>query len=153
MDSLTSDPDARVCGVCGRVLDHVTFPDGSRPNFWRHTQADQPEDHQPVPVLPGEVPTRGRCDFCQAEDPTWVLPARDFDLVGLPTGSKGDWAACDTCANLISMDRWNALLARAVASWEERHGKDSIAPVFMGRLYRTLRKNITGAIRPLEENR
>lgn len=45
------------------------------------------------------------CDFCSAQPVKWLYPARDFTsptpIPNLRHGSRGDWAACDHCHDLI----------------------------------------------------
>ena len=133
-------PNGLVCAVCARVLNHDSVLG------WVHALQDQPEDHPAVPVERSEIHVRGRCDFCSDENPSWSVPARDFDYFN-GRGSHGDWAACDTCAQDITRNDWNSVLRRAVA----------LAPVDdkavyqagLKMLYGRLRKNITGLPRPL----
>ena len=132
------------CGVCGRVLDHrddVGFV---------HTVGDAAADHDPVPVpVDQALVVAGRCDFCYVDYPAWVIPAREFEA--LPGHmSAGDWAACDACVALIESNQWSALIRRAAESWQRRHGEPMAQQVLAGlpRLYRLLRKNITGSKQP-----
>lgn len=133
-----------VCGVCGRVLDHrddVGFV---------HTVGDTGADHEPVPVpMEQALVVAVRCDFCYVDHPAWVIPAREFEAMPGHM-SAGDWAACDECARLIESNQWSALIRRAAESWQRRHGEPMAAPVLAGlpRLYRLLRKNITGSKQP-----
>jgi hypothetical protein len=133
-----------VCAVCGRVLDHrddVGFV---------HTVGDAGADHDPIPVpVDQALVVAGRCDFCYADYPEWVIPAREFEA--LPGHmSSGDWAACEACARLIESNQWSALQRRAAQSWLQRHGEPMAPLVLAGlpRLYRLLRKNITGTKQP-----
>lgn len=133
-----------VCGVCGRVLDHrddIGFV---------HTVGDAAADHDPMPVPMDEaLVVAGRCDFCYADYPEWVIPAREFEA--LPGHmSSGDWAACEECIRLIDSNQWSALQRRAAQSWLSRHGEPMAAPVLanLPRLYRLLRSNITGSKQP-----
>lgn len=135
-----------MCIVCGRVLDYWEFVG------WQHSiVSDDPGeiDHPPIPVSPEEAgdQLRPRCDFCYADDPIFRLPARTFGQQ--PSVSVGDWAACEMCARCIEKDAWNSLLRRVVASWEARHGHAMPDDHYRGvqRLYRNLRKNVTGSIR------
>lgn len=149
-DPLADHPsrDRRVCIVCGRVLDYW---DG---RGWQHSTASRDPDeidHPPIPVSPEEAgeQLRARCDFCYADYPEFVVPAKSF---GTGIGeSVGGWAACEACAGHIEADAWNRLMERVVASWEARHGpmEESIR-TGLNRLYRTLRKNITGSVRRAE---
>jgi hypothetical protein len=139
-----------VCAVCGRVLDQIMAT-----GEWIHSIAtwDPDEvDHLPVPVEDTEIHTRERCDFCYGDGTVWVVPARDFlDRYGIGM-SGGDWAACETCGQLLARNEWNGLMRRAKLSWEDRHGP--MSPQVERDLraqYRRLRKNITGAVRRIEE--
>lgn len=137
-------PPRRICVVCGRTLDY-THGTG----YFHGIGHEEGSDHPAIPIDPGEAPEqdRPRCDFCFADDPHYVVPARSFNHgIGI---SAGDWAACELCAREIERDSWNGLLRRVLASWEARYGEPMEEPVREGlrRMYRGLRKNITGAIR------
>lgn len=146
--------EERVCGVCGRVLDFWTLD-----QEWKHSIAstDPTEfDHPPVPVTREQagLQQRPRCDFCFEDDPTWVVPARSFSM--FPGESVGDWAACEECARCISTNQWNRLRLRAQDGWARRHPERATAEVMsvveggISRMYRTLRRNITGAPRRID---
>lgn len=143
------DTDLRACAVCGRVLNHVSGTD----DHYEHTLADG-TDHPPVPVPPSEIPEqfRPRCDFCRSEFPTFVLPVHSFVMPAISGhGSEGDWAACSDCASLLSRNEWNALVRRVESEWVHNHG-EAMSPLIVDSLralYRTLRKNVSGAVRPL----
>lgn len=147
------DPKIRVCAVCGYVLDYVAEgPDGQE--TWLHLH--NPDGHIAVPALPTEVHTNGRCDICAAMFPRFELPAADFEVppvAGAPTGtgSRGNWACCDECAKLIDTNQWTRAVDRAQAAIERnRGGPLSPAEVtHLRHLYRRLRANITGPVRPL----
>lgn len=138
------DPRLRKCATCGRVLEFVQSA-----RYYRHTSTDRRnEDHPPVPVPLAEGPTRGRCDFCFAEDPAWVLPVRQFKALPHDESSP-DWATCTDCKVLIEANQWNALLRRAVVSWESRNGRaPDLLVLNLKLLYRDVRKNVTGGIQP-----
>lgn len=124
-----------VCAVCARVLtDHPLLG-------WVHGLQDSPSDHPPVPASRDVIHTRGRCDFCNAEDPAWVVPADSF--VALPGhGSDGDWAACESCVAFVRKDDWAGLARHAALrlSTPERKADH----VVLRRLYRELRDNLRG---------
>lgn len=137
-----------VCVECRRVLDTVTR-DGA--THYAHTYQDLQDgvDHEPVPVEAPEGYRGGRCDFCSSDTPTYVLPARDFDTE-FNAGSAADWAVCDGCAPLIERDQWNRLLDRVSEVREARgHPTGEAERTAMKRLWRTLRKNITGSLKPI----
>jgi hypothetical protein len=98
----------------------------------------------PVPQSEATV-VAGRCDFCYEDHPAWLIPARDFEV--LPGHfSGGDWAACDGCMALIEANSWSGLLRRAKSGWESRHGAmPTEVSSSLPRLYRLLRKNISGS--------
>lgn len=147
-------PD-KVCGVCGRYLDGYQSSPGG-PVDYRHTGWDASregaDDHPPVPVDPSELPGRPRCDFCHAdltpEVPGWIVPVALFGT-GQNAQSNPDWLACDDCVRLVETDQWSALVRRAVQAWEERHAASAPSGVStqIGRLYRQVRKNMTGTPR------
>lgn len=149
-----------VCAVCGRVLDIVVSYDADAPNSsqgtvvgYRHGQSDREStDHPAVPVREGRVPTRGRCDFCNAEDPIVALPVGDFIMPGGGgnNASAGDWAACHHCAPLIAADRWGDLIKRVRAEQRAR-GVKHPAQVYvaLAELYREIALHTTGKLKPL----
>lgn len=141
-------PSRRVCAVCARVLNTVSLDAGGV--GYIHTQPVD-DDHPVVPVLPREVEIEGRCDFCNGEMPQWFLPVRTFDT-GISI-SLDDWSCCDTCASLLEKDRWTALLRRVKTIWEYREAKKMPAEMEAGvsRLYRKVRKNVTGSIKPITD--
>lgn len=103
-----------------------------------------------MPALPSEVTVHGRCDFCSADDPAWYIPARPFMVDAGPGQSSDDWAACDTCVELVRADRWTELRRHAVTRLVSQRPRLSPAEAdrlgaHMSRLWRQLRPNITGA--------
>jgi len=83
-------------------------------------------DHLVVPVESGELRWLPRCDFCSADDVKWtiycdtfIIPscevAEVFNLASDPGVGhvlSGNWAACDTCIDLVRRQRWTALTTR-----------------------------------------
>lgn len=138
-------PGSHVCGVCGRVLDRHSLLG------WRHTLADADADHDPVPVPRAQATTvKGRCDFCSDEEPQWILPAKDFEVLKDHI-SHGDWSACDKCAALIRKGRWYDIVDRASAIWARKEGRPMPAEVqnSLHVMYALLRKNLAGELRPV----
>lgn len=90
------------------------------------------------------------CDFCFDPNVTHVLPARSF-VAPLNMGSLGDWACCSVCANLIEKNRWPDLFLRVKNSWEVKKGivMHPLAQNLIKNVYKRLRKNITGPVRPI----
>ena len=143
-----SDQRVTICRVCRNALDFHLSIDGVE---WLHTYGDVLDgvaDHEPEPERAPEG-WRGKCDFCNAT-PDFKVPARTFEMIA-GHHSDGDWAACGPCAFLIERDRWGELLRRAAAGHEKRHGRTmgEAEQAMLKRLYRMLRKNITGSVRPL----
>lgn len=145
-------PEARVCGVCGRMLDFWEA------EGWMHSIAtlDPGEvDHPPIPVSVEDAGEqfRPRCDFCYGDYPPFVLPVRDF--VRGVSHSGGGWAACENCAPLIEKNMWGRLAIRSFTGYKARHGTDNTAEDDAAQLtqikgmHRQVRKNITGALRPV----
>jgi hypothetical protein len=80
--------------------------------------------NQPAPYV---------CDFCNGPDPTWWFPCGDYPMVIRPpvaltpsqrflfdklshlvkVQNTGDWAACDTCKDLILKGQRDELAARS----------------------------------------
>lgn len=172
--SLGGEEDRKVCAVCGRILNSYDPPEGDR--SWLHTFADLPEDHPAVPVPVGaEIIARTRCDFCNDDNPAWEIPATSFIIPGLTVeladitagnGSRGNWAACDPCAQLIARNEWTALRRRVLtaASAHTTGGADGNSTGHstdgstggvdgqLARLYRLLRRHITGPPRQSTPN-
>lgn len=127
--ALSSDPDARACAVCGRVLEAVLNSSTGETVDYQHSLAGSVDefDHMPVPVLYGEIPDqlRPRCDFCHADWPTHTLVTIPLTMPGSDETVRWDaeWAACEECAELIQTNRWPVLTRRAIASFEARYGK------------------------------
>lgn len=135
------------CRTCGRVLTTTTDDTGTH---HRHDPAD-PDDHEAVPVVP--EPVHGRCAFCSAEDPTHVLPAKEFALPSAPDLiNAADWAACDGCAALLRNEHWDWLLDRVVARFHAVYGYSMPNSVHahLAELYRALPLAVTGALCPLD---
>ena len=71
------------------------------------------------------------CDFCSNKTPVWDYECPDFlvsrdpmpepfrgDLV---ESSRGDWAACEGCAQLIEQKAWDRLVQRCVEVLRKRY--------------------------------
>ncbi len=56
------------------------------------------------------------CDLCGTPDPTWVYPARDFELT-----SNGATTACSLCKNLIERGDREGLAIHALTLLKRRH--------------------------------
>ncbi|MGH3985857.1 MAG: hypothetical protein ACRDTZ_00875 [Pseudonocardiaceae bacterium] len=137
-----------ICQTCGRVLAAKTFAEQTV--VYQHTFQDSLDhDARPTPMPPDYE--GGRCDFCNLDHPSFTVPARSFVTPNTGYGSRGDWAACATCATLIQRNQWTTLITRVVALAERDHGRE--VPTLrteLGGLYRRLRTNITGALRPVQ---
>lgn len=67
-----------------------------------------------------------RCDFCSRPGVAVSYDAVDFDTGyaerdGTKHVSRGGWAACQVCADLIEADDREALADRSLGSWVEQH--------------------------------
>lgn len=142
-----SDTGIMICAVCRRVLDRYADEDGMG---YRHTVQDQRiAIHAPQPIPMPDDYREGRCDFCNLDQMAFALPVRDFQPPGLSGHmSMGDWAACLDCARLIDGNRWTDLVTRVISIREGQFG-ETTDPVHYNRLYRAVRKNISGSLRPL----
>jgi hypothetical protein len=147
-----------VCKVCKRPLERNLAKD-TLEETWEHHEQDSLSGHKAVPVEPEVGKVQGRCDFCNQDlgAEKFILPVSDFLAGRSPTtgkmqGYEGDWMACGTCAPLIDANQWTALLRRVQRSWEQDHGMPAPEDKKTGWavLYRMLRRNIAGALRPAE---
>ena len=102
------------------------------------------------------------CDFCSKEgrEEIWSYPCADFiygiEIAGYPKGaSKGEWAACQTCHELIEADDYDGLLRRAVdAEIGKSPELSQYRPMFLamvGEIHKGFRANRTGAPEPPTE--
>lgn len=148
-----SDLPPKICQVCKRPLERHDV-DGV--TSWHHHDQDILAGHKPVPVDADPADIKGRCDFCNADGPEYILPVRSFivgrDVHGRNLGYEGDWSCCAACAKLIDANQWSGLLRHVQRVWEEAHGVPAPADKILGwqQLWRALRKNIGGSIRPIK---
>lgn len=143
-----SDTPTRICATCLRGLNVRMGLSGVS---WEHPLGDGDLGHEVVPIPPPPGWT-GRCHFCSAPRPPYIVPARDFILPGdLDQASGGDWAACTTCAALVDQSAWPELEARIAEQFEHRNGwpLDRAARRHLTKLYTRLNRNITGPARPI----
>lgn len=137
----SSDPKARACAICGRVLEQTS--DGR----YQHSSGAFPDekDHYPVPVKYSEAGDnfRPRCDFCFEDDPTWTLEAVPLTAPHLNMEWDAEWAMCEVCGQLAADDEWVALGRRALKAFASRYGEptEEIA-MEMRILYNTLRRSM-----------
>lgn len=134
-----------ICAACRRVLAIRTDETGVS---LVHTLQDA-HDHAPEPIPMPDGYREGRCDFCNRDDQSYLIPARDFGMDDRQM-SSGEWAACDPCMRLIERNRWNDLLTRVLAVREQlgQETPPELRPA-LARMYRVLRKNISGSARPI----
>jgi hypothetical protein len=103
------------------------------------------------------------CDFCSDPNPLFAFPAKPFEMQqsSVPTtkptsGSKGSWAACGTCHDLIIHNDYKAL---ALRSAKMMHLKNQGVPTSLlvksfKKLHLQFKENRTGKpIRLTEEQR
>jgi len=69
------------------------------------------ESHAEIPI----------CDFCSDKEIGWRYPADDIVELSVMWGSSGDWAACDTCHDLIEADDRKGLTERSVDRFYIHH--------------------------------
>jgi hypothetical protein len=142
---VTTIPEPMACAVCARVLDART--EGDRLLGYAHGYSDQAADHVAIPVALHDIDYKGRCDFCNADNPGWVLPARTFQVDPGSESVEG-WAACDPCAALLARNEWTRLRKRAVDSFAAAHPDLTMTSAeidaTLGRIYRLLRPNVLG---------
>lgn len=71
-------------------------------------------------------PAEQECDFCSAQPVKWRYPARDFTsptpLPNLRHGSRGDWAACEKCHEIIQRGDRDALALRSAKRYARTYG-------------------------------
>lgn len=139
------------CAVCARILDY-----DEQLEAFTHTLADLDRenagDHLVVPVLATTLEAKTRCDFCgENEIPrseVWTVPAETFEMpkIGVPGErrrmSVGDWAACETCADLVTRNRWRALVSRVIG--QHRQGREKIPKAWVEQAYLRLAVHLTG---------
>lgn len=150
-DDTTEDP-LMICRVCKHVLNVLVPADGGEHEYVHGEQDITGHDPQPIPPPPDY---RGRCDFCNFAQPEFVVPVRNFEVEMCPGHMGGtDWSACAICANLIDRNQWPGLVARVAALRERRDDRLLPPEVRAGiaGLYRQVRRNITGSIRPIAED-
>ncbi|QBZ72372.1 hypothetical protein SEA_CIRCINUS_95 [Streptomyces phage Circinus] len=84
------------------------------------------------------------CDFCNAPNPTWMVPVAPFNFLG--GRSVDEWLACTPCADLVRAGLWNRLLARVIEAWDRQHDTPMNAEMIeiMRTTYKKLRKNVDG---------
>lgn len=135
-----SREDLRMCGICRRVLAqrHYYAPGGVLETVWEHGAQDRTLDHEVVPIPVNDDALLARCDFCNVEvalPQSWTVPVADFpEIFGNNTEhwSRGDFAACDDCAEFVGAGRWGLLYRRVMDAWEARGGgQDPILAEFM----------------------
>ncbi|MFF1555876.1 hypothetical protein ACFVX3_33215, partial [Rhodococcus erythropolis] len=105
-----------ICSICLTGLDTSLSDNGST---YIHGARHGDPGHEPDPI---EAPAdwRGACDFCTTGQATWELPVNTFTNHSERIES-GNWAACNTCANLIEKNQWNALVRRVTTQTLENH--------------------------------
>lgn len=151
MGAYTDGEPLMACAVCARILDF-----DAQIEAFTHTLADLDRenagDHLAVPVPATTLEAKTRCDFCgENEIPrseVWTVPAETFEMpmVGVPGErrrmSVGDWAACETCANLVARKRWSQLISRVIG--QHRQGREKVERAWVERAYTRLAVHITG---------
>ena len=67
-----------------------------------------------IKALPGQEV----CDFCSDPNVHWSIVCQAFEIPEFFFGSSDDWAACDTCAELIRNDKWLELTRRSITTMD-----------------------------------
>jgi hypothetical protein len=149
----TQQQTQHACAVCGRVLDRFDSGDGHI--GYSHAEFDEAAaDHAAIAVPVDELHPLYRCDFCLVDSlEPWTVPARTF-AVTPGNRSEGNWAACEICARIILRGDWNKLARRcvdAVIAHSDEHETLDKDMAFQATkmMHRMLRKNMTGAPRPV----
>jgi hypothetical protein len=92
------------------------------------------------------------CDFCSDPRIFASYPAKDFtagqfknpDGKKLVANSRGGWAACKTCTELIEAGKWESLLDRSIATFLTKYGTHIPAQAlrgFIADLHKQFREN------------
>lgn len=94
-----------------------------------------------------EAPPTPLCDFCSDPHVFARYPASDFAIKPVPgpkVVSRGDWAACKTCTELIEAAKWTELLNRSISTFRVKYGgmiSDAILHTFILDLHQQFRQN------------
>jgi hypothetical protein len=72
-------------------------------------------------------PEAAICDFCRSTPVVCSYPCESFRLMGTNWGSQGDWAACETCRDLIDAGRLSDLAQMVSAI--EADSPDQLQPL------------------------
>lgn len=130
------------CAVCARPL---TFVEPT--NIYVHS-VSRDHDHVAVPVPPGTVQTKYRCDFCSVDialEHAWTVPvqANAFNIPGYTFSDDGWWCACPGCVPYVQKRDWKGLVRRVT-----RVGiidtKPAIVRINMLRMFKNVGANMTG---------
>jgi hypothetical protein len=81
------------------------------------------------------------CDFCSDRDVKWSYPAADFRVPEVEWGSRGHWAACQECYDLIEKNDRRGLLDRSVETFFVHHSGEGVPDSKSGRLF--IRRHVT----------
>lgn len=90
------------------------------------------------------------CDFCSNKNPTWDYPASDFEykpdnFSSVGEGSRGNWAACETCHRMIERGDYRALAVHSA----KRLAKEKLG----GMDYRPLVKGLASRHQGFKDHR
>ncbi len=102
----------KICAVCGYRLEHSSNPDVFDGSEWGHFDPDR-QDHLVVPVNAAEMMSaiNDRCDFCGRDDVEVSTAVLADDFVVGPIRSRGPWAACEECAEIVRRRHWSRLVS------------------------------------------
>jgi hypothetical protein len=145
-------PERMACGVCGYILDGVTDANTGEVGYQHAVTAFiesrpgmHPDDHLMVPVPVADIRAEVRCDFCLADNARWVLPVEDYE-VGMGHWNRGNWGACDGCAEALRVNDWRKVIYRARRAHSALEGAPAHEETFH-MLYAQLRQHIIGPVR------
>lgn len=145
----------KMCSRCNRVLDEQVefFKGKERLIGYNHTAYDlrmlkeTGTEHDPDPVDIDQTVLLQRCDFCNTDLPPksecWVIPAEDFHAVGTHW-SRGDWAACGPCIDLVIANKWGRLVNRVGGLYKQNNGQDQPPRAVLEEWYGRLRNATKG---------
>ena len=97
--------------------------------------------------------TQPQCDFCSSPYPIAHHHCKSFDMMPVPWGSIGDWAACPPCHLNIVQGQWDELIDRAVQDAAALHHvfEGELRPA-IARLISTFRRQRNGRHTMIEGN-
>jgi hypothetical protein len=93
------------------------------------------------------------CDFCSLSEVAWAYPAVDFVIPGAQWGSRGHWAACEACHDLIEANDREGLVMRSVDRFMEIYPEENVPRSFIEHGIRVLHDGFFAAKLAVEAQR